>query len=104
MVELIRREAARYAVGIHHCELVGLIPQQALVDAAQWYLQLDQFEPEQILEHKYPAATQETSQHRAAGWGISWMPWQPAVPRRAAVQRLPMPAQQAPPWWPWSPA
>jgi glutamate formiminotransferase / formiminotetrahydrofolate cyclodeaminase len=48
--EMIRREAARYGVAIHHAELVGLIPQAALVDAAQWYLQLDQFKPEQILE------------------------------------------------------
>jgi len=37
-------------VGIHHSELVGLAPQQALLDAAVWYLQLDQFEPGQILE------------------------------------------------------
>lgn len=48
--ELIRREAERYGVAIHHAELVGLAPQEALIDAARWYLQLDQFEPEQILE------------------------------------------------------
>ncbi len=52
VVEIIRREAGRYGVGIHHSELVGLIPQQALVDAAQWYLQLDGFEPDQILEQR----------------------------------------------------
>ncbi len=52
VVETIRREAARYGVLIHHAELVGLIPQAALVDAAVWYLQLDQFSPEQILEQK----------------------------------------------------
>jgi glutamate formiminotransferase/formiminotetrahydrofolate cyclodeaminase len=50
VVETIRREASRYGVMIHHAELVGLIPQAALVDAAVWYLQLDQFKPEQILE------------------------------------------------------
>ena len=50
VVEFIRREAQRYGVGIHHCELVGLIPQEALVDAAVWYTQLDAFSPEQILE------------------------------------------------------
>ena len=49
-VEFIRREAQRYGVGIHHCELVGLIPQEALVDCAVWYTQLDGFSPEQILE------------------------------------------------------
>jgi hypothetical protein len=30
----------------------GLIPQEALVNAAIWYLQMDQFEPEQILEQR----------------------------------------------------
>jgi glutamate formiminotransferase/formiminotetrahydrofolate cyclodeaminase len=52
VVETIRREAARYGILIHHAELVGLIPQAALVDAAVWYLQLDQFSPDQILEQK----------------------------------------------------
>jgi glutamate formiminotransferase / formiminotetrahydrofolate cyclodeaminase len=59
VVEVIRREAIRYGVAIHHTELVGLIPQEALVDAAQWYLQLDQFNPEQILEKRLMAAEGE---------------------------------------------
>lgn len=70
VVELIRREAARYGVGIHHSELVGLIPQDALIDAAIWYLQIDQFEPEQILENRISAAMQgQTNQekHKIAG-------------------------------------
>ncbi|PWH16246.1 MAG: glutamate formimidoyltransferase [Anaerolineae bacterium] len=50
VVETIRREAARYGVGIHHSELVGLIPQEALIDAAIWYTQLDGFRPDQVLE------------------------------------------------------
>ena len=50
VVEMIRREAARYGVSIHHSELVGLIPQDALIDAAVWYLQMDQFDKEQVLE------------------------------------------------------
>lgn len=52
VTEMIRREAERYGVTIHHSELVGLIPQEALNDAAVWYLQLDQFTPEQILEQR----------------------------------------------------
>jgi glutamate formiminotransferase / formiminotetrahydrofolate cyclodeaminase len=52
VVEMIRREAARYGTTIHHSELVGLIPQEALVDAAVWYLQLDQFTREQVLENR----------------------------------------------------
>ena len=50
--EAIRREAARYGATITHAELVGLIPQKALVDAAQWYLQLDGFQEPQILENQ----------------------------------------------------
>ncbi len=52
VVETIRREAQRYGVGISHSELVGLIPQDALTDAAVWYTQLDLFESDQILENK----------------------------------------------------
>lgn len=59
VVEMVRREAERHGVAIHHTELVGLIPQEALVDAATWYLQLDQFEPSQILESKLFAVMQK---------------------------------------------
>jgi glutamate formiminotransferase/formiminotetrahydrofolate cyclodeaminase len=52
VVETIRREAARYGCAITKSELVGLTPQEALIDAAQWYLQLDMFESHQILENK----------------------------------------------------
>jgi glutamate formiminotransferase/formiminotetrahydrofolate cyclodeaminase len=58
VVETIRREAARFGVMIHHAELVGLIPQTALVDAAVWYLQLDQFKTDQVLEQKLATARQ----------------------------------------------
>lgn len=50
VVEMIRREASRYGVQVHHSELVGLVPNQAVVDAAVWYMQMDQFEANQILE------------------------------------------------------
>jgi glutamate formiminotransferase/formiminotetrahydrofolate cyclodeaminase len=52
VVETIRREAQRYGVGVHHSELVGLIPQDALTDAATWYMQLDQFDKSQVLESR----------------------------------------------------
>ena len=52
VIEMIRIEAKRYGLAIHHSELVGLIPQEALVDAAVWFSQLDQFIPEQILENR----------------------------------------------------
>ena len=52
VVEMVRREAERYGVAIHHSELVGLVPQEALIDAAVWFTQMDQFEPSQILESR----------------------------------------------------
>ncbi len=61
VVETIRREAQRYGVGVHHSELVGLLPQEALMDAAVWYMQLDQFVPGQVLENKLTAIAQDGS-------------------------------------------
>ncbi len=62
VVEFVRREAGRYGVGIHHSELVGLIPQDALTDAAQWYIQLDDFQNDQILEHRLFQVMQEMNE------------------------------------------
>lgn len=52
IVETIRREAERYGAAITGSELVGLIPQEAVQDAATWYLQLDNFTAEQVLEQR----------------------------------------------------
>jgi len=60
VVETIRRESQRYGVGIHHSELVGLIPQEALVDSAVWYTQLDAFDKNQILESRLYAESDQT--------------------------------------------
>jgi glutamate formiminotransferase/formiminotetrahydrofolate cyclodeaminase len=49
-VELIRREARRHGVNVVSSELVGLIPRQALMDAAEHYLQIEDFNPEMVLE------------------------------------------------------
>ncbi|MEI4884039.1 hypothetical protein, partial [Klebsiella pneumoniae] len=51
-VEMIRREAQRYGVGIAYTELVGLTPEDALIDTARWYLQLDSFQSDQLLERR----------------------------------------------------
>jgi glutamate formiminotransferase/formiminotetrahydrofolate cyclodeaminase len=60
VVEMIRSEAARYGTTTTHSELIGMIPQQALIDAAVWYLQLDMFSEDQILENKIAAELQTT--------------------------------------------
>jgi glutamate formiminotransferase/formiminotetrahydrofolate cyclodeaminase len=48
--EMVRREAAQYGLSITRAELVGLIPQKALLDAARWYLQIAPFHDDQVLE------------------------------------------------------
>lgn len=52
VVEMVRREAQRYGVNIAFSELIGLAPTEALVDSARWYLQLDLFQPDQLLERR----------------------------------------------------
>jgi glutamate formiminotransferase len=54
VLELIRVEASRYGLHVVRSELVGLVPTKALLDAAQFYLQLDSLPPEQILENRLP--------------------------------------------------
>ena len=50
--ETIRREAARYGVPVVGAEVVGLVPMEALVETARWYLQLEDFQDEQVLENR----------------------------------------------------
>ena len=50
--ETVKREAARYGVSILESEIVGLIPSAALAAAAEFYLQIEGFTPDQILENK----------------------------------------------------
>jgi glutamate formiminotransferase len=50
--ELIRVEARRYGVGIIGSEIVGLVPMAALVDAAAYYLGLENFSQDQVLESR----------------------------------------------------
>ena len=50
--EVVRREAERYGVGVLESEIVGLVPAAALVATAQFYLQLERFGAEQVLENK----------------------------------------------------
>ncbi|NLM41525.1 MAG: glutamate formimidoyltransferase [Firmicutes bacterium] len=52
VLETIRREAARFGVPVVGTEIVGLVPQKALLDVAAWYLQLESFQPQQVLENR----------------------------------------------------
>ena len=59
VVEMIRREADRYGVAVVESELIGLIPNEALVEAAKFYLQLDGLSSDQILENRLAGLIQQ---------------------------------------------
>ncbi len=50
--ELIRIEARRWGVPVVGSEIVGLVPMGALIDTAAYYLQLENFKMEQVLESR----------------------------------------------------
>lgn len=50
--ETVKREAARYGVNIVASEIIGLSPMQALLDVAEYYLQLEGFSRDQVLENR----------------------------------------------------
>ncbi len=48
--ELIKIEARRYGVNVVGSEVIGLVPMEALIDTAAFYLGLENFSMEQVLE------------------------------------------------------
>src|SRR5215216_7663716 len=50
--ETVKREAERYGVAILESEIVGLVPSAALNAAAEFYLQIEGFRADQVLETK----------------------------------------------------
>jgi glutamate formiminotransferase len=50
--EFVKREAARYGVVPTSSEIVGLIPKLALEQAAEWFLQVENFDSSLILENR----------------------------------------------------
>ena len=55
-LEAVRREAARFGVDVEETEVVGLVPEDALFDAAEYYLQLNSFDRSTVLERKVRGA------------------------------------------------
>lgn len=51
-LELVRVEARRYGVRVVGSEIVGLVPEDALLDCAEYYLGLRDFRREQVLERR----------------------------------------------------
>jgi glutamate formiminotransferase / formiminotetrahydrofolate cyclodeaminase len=53
--EFVKREGARYGVTPVSSEIVGLIPKLALEQAAEWFLQVENFDSSLILENRLAA-------------------------------------------------
>jgi glutamate formiminotransferase/formiminotetrahydrofolate cyclodeaminase len=53
--EAVKREAARYGVMPVSSEIVGLVPKRALEQAAEWFLQVENFDSSLILENRLAA-------------------------------------------------
>jgi glutamate formiminotransferase/formiminotetrahydrofolate cyclodeaminase len=53
--EAVKREAARYGTVPTSSEIVGLIPKRALENAAEWFLQIENFDSSLILENRLAA-------------------------------------------------
>jgi len=48
--ELIKMEARRWGVNVVGSEVIGLVPMEALIDTAAYYLRLENFSMQQVLE------------------------------------------------------
>lgn len=48
--EMVKYEARRYGVSIVGSEIIGLVPMAALIDTAEYYLGIENFSMEQVLE------------------------------------------------------
>ncbi|MEO7039153.1 MAG: glutamate formimidoyltransferase, partial [Candidatus Elarobacter sp.] len=57
--DMVKMEAAAHGVSPTWTEIVGLVPERAIVDAAARYLQLRNFSTAQLLEHKVSAAASD---------------------------------------------
>lgn len=53
-LELVKSEAARYGVLVKDCELVGMVPIEALEEVVSYYLQIPGFKSQQVIEWHVP--------------------------------------------------
>ena len=53
-LELVKIEAARYGVSVKDCDLVGMVPIEALEEVVSYYLRIAGFTSKQIIEYHIP--------------------------------------------------
>jgi glutamate formiminotransferase len=55
ILEAVKTELRRFGAGVSRVEMVGLVPQRALIESAEHYLQIFGFEMEDVLENRVDA-------------------------------------------------
>ena len=50
--EMVKMEARRYGVNVVGSEVIGTVPMKSMLDAAEYYLQIENFDINQILEKR----------------------------------------------------
>jgi glutamate formiminotransferase len=50
--EMVKMEAKRYGVPVVGSEVIGLVPMKALIECAEYYLQIENFSMDQVLEKR----------------------------------------------------
>lgn len=51
--EAVKMEARRYGVNVIGSEIIGMVPMAALIDCAEYYLQVENFSMKQVLENNF---------------------------------------------------
>lgn len=67
VLDMVRSEAERYGAEVEETEIVGLVPEDALLDAAERYLQLNRFDRSNLLERKLAGAAPPAADHALPG-------------------------------------
>lgn len=49
-LEMVKSEARRYGVSVYGTEIIGMVPLQALIDSAAYYMQVEEFSADQVIE------------------------------------------------------
>ena len=65
--EMVRSEASRHGVTIVGSEIVGLVPDEALLEASAHYLRIEGFDPDKVLERRLEAADRPADPARKDG-------------------------------------
>src|SRR5262249_1684178 len=86
--ETVKREAERHGAAITSSAIVGLIPQKALNQCGDFYLQLERFDENQILENRLMATLSEPSEESTLTEFVESVAGREATPGGGSVAAL----------------